>query len=115
MEGINYMEILKQFFLLLVFAIIIMGAYNVLKIFVFSKIKININKWFVLAAAIVVFIISIFTAAFVHPIFNYVFAGLFMILFLWFLDLTGFNSRRTKTKEITIKPKAKPNRVKNKK
>lgn len=113
------MGTLSQFFLLFGFAAIMLVTYNLLKIFVFSQMKINVkvNKWFVLAASIGVFIISIVTAPFVNPIFNYVFSGLFMLLFLLFLDLSGFNSRKTKTKskDITIKPKAKPNRVKNKK
>jgi hypothetical protein len=109
------MGTLKQFFLLLAFAAVILVAYNLLKVFVFSKMKNNINKWFVLAAAIGVFIISIVTAPFVNVIFNYIFSGLFMLFFLWFIDLNGFNSRKTKSKDITIKPKAKPNRVKNRK
>lgn len=51
-------------------------------------------------------------------------SGLFVIFFLWFLDLSGFtgfkklsktsNSGKIKAKDnIIIRPKAKPNRVKN--
>jgi hypothetical protein len=46
-------------------------------------------------------------------------------MFLWFMDISGFNKRRERSstssyskkdnkKDVVIRPKAKPNRIKNK-
>jgi len=96
----------------------------VLKTFVLDKIK--INKWIILGIAFAVFIIP--PVAFPGlPVIvrNYVIPGIFVILFLWFLDLSGFmknmntpsygGKKKNKKDNIIIKPKAKPNRVKNNK
>lgn len=89
-------------------ALIVIALFNVLKIFVFSKIK--ANKWIVLGAAIIVFIIPILSG-FTGKIATVIISSVFVILFLWFLDLLQYPVK--KEKHINIKPKAKPNRVKN--
>ncbi|MBE6060539.1 MULTISPECIES: hypothetical protein [unclassified Clostridium] len=110
---------------ILLFSIIVLGIYALLKKFVFDKIK--INKWLVLIMAFIVFVVPplVFTTL---PVLvtNYVIPGIFVILFLWFWDLCGFMSKtqnkiakaaynkpKSKKNDIVIKPKAKPNRVKN--
>lgn len=127
----NWVKLLLQFF---VFAIIILIVYNVLKYYVLSKIK--INKWIVFIIAFVVFLMPNFLAALFkldvqnNSIWMYGPSGIFIILFLWFIDLSGWNNRiskntssagtylgygkKDKKKDVVIKPKAKPNRMKNK-
>lgn len=112
---------------IILFSIIVLGIYKLLYKFVLSKFK--INKWIVLAIAAVEFV----APPFLFPnmpliVSNYVIPGIFVILILWFADLIGFMKRfepkqeasyykyngKKKSDDIVIKPKAKPNRVKNK-
>lgn len=113
---------------LIAFAVIILIFYNVAKTLVLSKIK--ANKWIVLISAILVFILSSVIPVLLKlqlqgTIFQIIFAAIFIFLFLWYLDLAGFNkkyennnntyswNKKNKKNDIVIKPKAKPNRVKN--
>jgi len=107
------------------FSVVVLSIYTLLKKFVFDKIK--INKWIVLVIACIGFI----APPLVFPtlpviVTNYVIPGISAVLFLWFWDLCGFMSRaqnkvaqanynksKSKKNDIVIKPKAKPNRVKN--
>lgn len=120
------LDIFIQILYMLAFAIIVLVIYNVLKIYVLSKIK--IGKWIVLGAALVLFIIPMILWP-TMPLFvsRYVIPGVTVVLFLWFMDLSGFLkkrnvsntntsssiSRKDKKDDIVIRPKAKPNRVKN--
>jgi membrane-associated PAP2 superfamily phosphatase len=111
---------LKTLLLLIVFTIAILVAYNLLRKYMLSKIK--ANKWVVLVVAAIVFfipIISMFTRIDLPwNIIQYISSAIVIILLLWFMDLAGFSRRRYETvnkkNEIIMKPKAKPNRVKNK-
>jgi hypothetical protein len=127
------MEIVKQLLLMIVFAVIILIVYNILKVYVLNKI--NINKWIVLALGILVLflpgiLISLGVKLPNNSFWQFIPSGIFIILFLWFMDLNGWMSKKTKSstsstytgygkkdkkKDVIIKPKAKPNRVKNKK
>ena len=128
------MDIFKTILSIVAFSVVVLVAYNLMKAYVFQKVK--INKWLVLAVAIVVFIVSML----IWPnmpryIANYVIPAVFVILFLWFMDLSGFLKNRSfsktgsktssktnvvrtsvkkdKKNDVVIRPKAKPNRVKN--
>nr|WP_246582990.1 hypothetical protein [Clostridium simiarum] len=76
--------------------------------------KIKVNKWIILALAILVFFLPIFFNNF--NLNQYILVPvqsiLFVILLLWFFDLVSMGKVK-KEKQIKIKPKAKPNRVKN--
>lgn len=115
---------------MILFAIVVFGIYMILKKFVLDKIK--ISKWVVLALGVMEFILP----PLVFPnmpviVVNFVIPGVFVILFLWFLDLTGFMNKskgkattaaynygkskskiKNKKDNIVIRSKAKPNRVK---
>lgn len=125
-EGGNYMKNTLIFLgIIALFVIVILAIYPLIKKFILNKIK--INKWIVLIIAFAEFTIP----PFLFPelpviVMNYVIPGIFVILFLWFLDLSGFmgrtqkkveqaayNKSKNKKNDIVIKPKAKPNRVKN--
>lgn len=115
---------------ILIYAIVIYTVYSLLRKFVLNKIKIKINRWIVLVIALVVFIVP----PIIFPnmpviIANYGVSGVVVILFLWFMDLSGFmkkseskavkasyskpiNRPKNKKDDIVIRPKAKPNRVK---
>ncbi|MGV8980937.1 hypothetical protein [Clostridium sp.] len=113
---------------IIAFSIIILVVYNYLKSYVLYKVK--VNKWIILGLAIVVFIVPML----VWPnmpkyVANYIIPGTFVFLFLWFMDLSGFIKKRnvTNTKsnysgiatkkdkknDIVMRPKVKPNRIKN--
>lgn len=112
---------------IILFSIIVLGIYKLLYKFVLKKIK--INKWVLLAIAAVEFIAPpLLFKNMPLIVSNYVIPGIFIILILWFADLIGFMKRfepkeepkyyqyngKKKKDDIVIKPKAKPNRVKNK-
>lgn len=109
--------ILKMFALVAV----VLVVYNFLKIYLLDKIK--INKWIVLAMALLVFILPSFLVQSQDMLgswWQYIHSAAFVILFMWFMDLAGLNKRiqsknsYSKTdKNNVIKPKAKPSRVKN--
>ena len=122
------MNIAIQIFGMIAFSVVVFLIYYGLKTYLLSKIK--ISKWIVLAVAIVFFIAPIIIWP-TMPVFiaKYVLPGIFVILILWFMDLSGFMKRRTgsqsnftntnykkdKKNDIVMRPKAKPNRVKNNK
>lgn len=88
---------------------IILVANFVCKKYVFSKL--HVNKWIPLVIAIVLFVIQ----AFAGTINTYVSSGisiLAVLFFLWFMDITQTGGPKKKDKQIVIKPKAKPNRIK---
>ena len=124
------MDILITILSIVAFSVIVLVIYNVLKAYVLFKVK--VNKWIVLAAAVVLFIAPII----IWPnmptyVSNYIVPGIFVVLFLWFMDLSGFmrkrniskpnsktnvtttSAKKDKKKNVVIRPKAKPNRVKN--
>lgn len=102
------MGVVLQIGIFILFALVVFAIFNLLKIFVLNKI--TINKWFVLIAAIIAFVLPI-----VFNVKGYIttsiFSAIFVILLLWFLDLMQYGTKK-KEKKIKIKPKAKPNRLK---
>lgn len=116
----------------IVYAAVALIVYNVLRVYVFSKLK--VNKWIILGIAIgVLFLQTLFGSTYKNTILDYAFSFVFIVLFLWFFDMTkiGASSRVNKNnkpdykivpykkdknkKDVVIKPKAKPNRIKNNK
>lgn len=92
---------------------IILVANVLCKKFIFSKLR--INKWIPLAIAIGLFIVQTFTQTITGQENIYVSGALsiFVVLFfLWFMDIVQTGGAKKKEKQITIKSKAKPNRVK---
>lgn len=100
----------------IIFSVIMLIAYNLLNIFVFSKLK--VNKWIILGAAVLVFFLPAILGVNLQGnlIASIIQSGLFVILFLWFMEISGFKARkRDKKEKIIIRPKAKPNRIREKK
>lgn len=106
----------------IILIIILLGAYNLLKMFVFDKIRpIKWIKWIALVIAVLLGGLN----GYVSTKFGelswqyYVCMGLFVIALFAFFDLLGFGkkskySKSTKKDDgVVIRPKAKPNRVKN--
>ena len=114
---------------IVVFSIIILVVYNVLKSYLLSKVK--VNKWIILGLAMVVFILPMLIwPTMPKYVANYIIPGTFVFLFLWFMDLSGFikkknvaktnynysgiaSSKKDKKNDIVMRPKVKPNRIKN--
>ena len=119
------MSLLITILSIVAFSIVVLVVYNVLKAYVLYKIK--VNKWVILGLAMVVFVVPML----VWPnmpkyVANYIIPGAFVFLFLWFMDLSGFikkrnvattnysvGSKKDKKKDVVIRPKVKPNRIKN--
>jgi hypothetical protein len=126
------MSWVRDFGIMILFAAVVFVVYNLLKRYVLEKVK--INKWIVFAVAVVVLILpNILVGALKMDIQNNLFwafgpSSIFIILFLWFIDLSGWNrkgkaasapaagfGKKSNKKDVVIRPKAKPNRIKNKK
>lgn len=111
-------------FQILFFVVIFLVVYNQLKIRVLSKL--HPNKWFILALAIISFFVPTMIAAYFNytlngTVWQYVQSAIFIVFFLWFVDLrsgaiynTNSNRNVNRKNSVVIKPKAKPNRVKGK-
>lgn len=109
------MQIFKSFLFILVFSLVILGGYNLLKHFVLRKLK--VSKWIILIIGIISFLIPPISGMPIsESTFTIIKSTVFVFLFLWWIDLTTGNmdnNKKNKQKKIEIKPKAKPNRVKN--
>lgn len=121
----------KGFFALFIMVVLVMVFYNlVVKVYVLPKIK--INKWIVLALGVIAFFMTNFVSVRfkinpnefdVKVIPYYLCMALVLLFFLAFFDLSGWgasgttktNTNRKGKNDVVIRPKAKPNRVKNKK
>jgi hypothetical protein len=114
------MEMALFFLSIVVFAFGVLIIYQFIKPLILDKIK--VNKWIILSIAIIEFIVPpLIWSTMPNVLVKYIIPGIFVILFLWFMDLSGFikkgkprNTNYNKKKEntIIIKPKAKPNRIK---
>lgn len=78
--------------------------------FVYSKIK--INKFIPLGISIALLAVQFFYVK-ENVILNFILTLVILYFFLWFMDIQATGGPKNREKEIVIKPKAKPNRVKN--
>ncbi|MGL4774205.1 MAG: hypothetical protein ACRC2K_11610 [Clostridium sp.] len=106
------MGLLSMLLYLAIMFVVIFASFVVLKKYVFSKVP--VNKFIPLAVAIILFLIQVFVK--LDSIGTMVTTYFAVLSFLWFMDIqqTG-GPKKNKEKKIVIKPKAKPNRVKNNK
>lgn len=79
------------------------------KKYVFSKVR--INKWIPLAIAAVLFLVQFFFKT-TNMWINMGLSIVIVWFFLWFFDIQSTGGPKKKEKQIEIRPKAKPNRVK---
>ena len=105
------MAILSSILMFVLMFILILVCFALCRMYVFSKIR--INKYIPLAISIVLFIIQLFAGK-VNVFVNYGLSILAVLFFLWFMDTLQTGGVKKKEKQIQIRPKAKPNRVKNK-
>ncbi|WP_243894311.1 hypothetical protein [Clostridium haemolyticum] len=83
------MEFIKMLLPMFLEVIVILIAYNVLKIYLLDNIK--INKWVILIISAVVLVIPniLWIEKIQGSMWRYVHTGIFLVLFLWFLDVSG--------------------------
>jgi hypothetical protein len=105
------MNILTTILFFMLLFVIILVAYSLCKKFIFDKV--SVNKWIPLAIAIIFFAIQLLIGS-TNQIVSSVLSIFTVILFLWFWDIVKIGGAKKKEKQIKIKPKAKPNRVKKK-
>lgn len=103
-------------FTVLYFVILLAITFGILFLgrkYVFSKVR--INKFIPLGIAIALFLIQLFLPK-IMPEQNMWISMVFTIVtvtfFLWFLEIQTTGGPKKKEKQIEIRPKAKPNRVK---
>lgn len=107
----NFGQLILYSFIMAVIAIVL---YRSLKSFLFEKIK--ANKWVILVISIILLFISSLTVGFLKSrLAQGTFLVLAMLFLFWFVDLLQGNNnyKKNEKKDIVIRPKAKPNRVKN--
>lgn len=103
------MNIFTTMIVFLFMLVIILAANFVGKKYIFNKVR--INKWIPLAIAIALFALQIIIST-ANPYVTSVLSIFAVFFFLWFMEITKFGGPKKKGKQIIIKPKAKPNRVK---
>ena len=106
------MSILLSILYFVVLLALMIGAYVLCRMYVFTKVR--INKWIPLAIAIILFIIQLRLGA-INRILSSGLSILIVLFLLWFMEILQTGGPKKKEKKIVIKPKAKPNRVKNRK
>lgn len=67
-------------------------TYFTLKEFLFRKI--NLNKWIIFTAGIIIIIVSKAIKVGSTSIYSYILSGVFVILLLWFIDLNGADNKK---------------------
>jgi hypothetical protein len=97
-----------------IISLLIFVGYTVANIYVLSKLK--VNRWLILGVAVAFLIIGMIVPYYTdNVVLTYVPTTIFVFFFLWFADLsgfTGFGKKKAEASKPTIKPKAKPNRIK---
>ena len=106
------MSIIMSVLSFVVMIIVMLVAYALCRMYIFTKVR--INKWIPLAIAIILFIIQL-TLGNTNKILNFGLSIFTVLFFLWFMEILQTGGPKKKEKPIVIKPKAKPNRVKNRK
>ena len=106
------MSVLSTILFYVVMLIIILALYAACRLYVFTKIR--INKWIPLAIAIILFCFQLFIKG-INVYLNAVMTVVTVLFLLWFMEIQQTGGPKKKEKPIVIKPKAKPNRVKNNK
>lgn len=106
------MNVLSTILFYVVMLVIILALYAACRVYVFSKIR--INKWIPLAISIVLFCCQLFLKG-INSYLNTAITIATVLFLLWFMEIQQTGGPKKKEKPIVIKPKAKPNRVKNNK
>lgn len=106
------MNVLSTILFYVVMLIIILALYAACRLYVFSKIR--INKWIPLSISVVLFCSQLFFKG-INGYLNAVITVATVLFLLWFMEIQQTGGPKKKEKKIVIKPKAKPNRVKNNK
>jgi len=97
--------------LLILLGLFTMITFNLLYIFVLDKLR--INKWIVLSLGVILFVLSTFLMGTkLHTLLKLLSIVITIMPFMWFYNILSKEKANKKTK-IQIRPKAKPNRVKN--
>ena len=104
------MSILSTILFYAVMLIVILALYAACRLYVFTKVR--INKWIPLAISVVLFCIQLFIKG-INGYLNAAITIATVLFLLWFIEIQQTGGPKKKEKPIVIKPKAKPNRVKN--
>lgn len=103
------MNILETILVFVLICAVILVVNALCKKFIFNKVR--VNKWIPLGIAIGLFVIQVFIGK-VNIYVSSVLSIFVVLFFLWFMDIIQTGGPKKKEKQIMIKSKAKPNRVK---
>lgn len=107
------MEILRTVLYFVVLLAVTFGVLALGRKYVFSKVR--VNKYVPLGISIVLFILQMFLPSIFGKNIMWismVLSVLTVAFFLWFMEIISIGGPKRKEKQIKIRPKAKPNRVK---
>ncbi len=97
-------------------SIAIFILYSMANIYYLSKVK--VSKWVILVVSLVFLFIGLIIPAYTdNVIIHYIPTAVFVFFFLWYADLSGLSSigapkNKNAKSSATIRPKAKPNKLK---
>ncbi len=106
------MNVLSTILFYVIMLVVILALYAGCRLYVFNKIR--INKWIPLAISIILFCCQLFIKG-INGYLNATITVATVLFLLWFMEIQQTGGPKKKEKPIVIKPKAKPNRVKNNK
>lgn len=104
------MSILTTILTFVILLVVTVGILFLGKKYVFPKVR--VNKFVPLAVAIILLLLQ-FTGRVTGTWIGLISTPLIIVAFFWFLDIQQTGGPKAKEKTIKMKPKAKPNRVKN--
>ncbi|MGN0145235.1 MAG: hypothetical protein ACI398_09635 [Clostridium sp.] len=104
------MSILSTILFYAVMLVVILALYAACRLYVFTKVR--INKWIPLSISVILFCIQLFIKG-INGYLNAAITIATVLFLLWFIEIQQTGGPKKKEKPIVIKPKAKPNRVKN--
>lgn len=104
---------LIEILLIILMVVFIYAVFSVLKLFVLDKI--HINKWLILVIGVFLSVLPTVLRLPQNGLWMYLYMPLYVIPMMWFVSLIiDAEPKNKKEQKIKIKPKAKPNRIKDK-
>lgn len=102
--------------IIFVMSIAIFMLYSMANIYYLSRVK--VSKWVILVVSLVFLFLGLIIPAYTdNVIIHYIPTAVFVFFFLWYADLSGLSNigapkNKSAKPSSTIKPKAKPNKLK---
>lgn len=104
-------SVILNLLIVVLLGLVIIFGFNIAHIYYLKKL--NVNKWILLAVALVLFAGAFVLAGFYPTAFWHLIPLVLSIFFfLWFIEARRKDARKPKEKKVVMKAKAKPSRAK---